>query len=71
MLGKTALFLLKAYQKYLRIIMPVACRFWPSCSEYTKQAVIKYGFFKGGFKGVKRLCKCHPFSSQAGYDPLK
>ncbi|MBU0503233.1 MAG: membrane protein insertion efficiency factor YidD [Candidatus Omnitrophica bacterium] len=71
MLRKIALTLLAIYQRYLRTTMPASCRFWPSCSEYTKQAFIKYGFFRGGLKGVKRLSRCHPFSPQAGYDPLE
>ena len=46
------------------------CKFDPSCSEYTKQAINKYGFFKGSFLGMKRILKCNPFS-YGGYDPLK
>lgn len=45
------------------------CRFFPSCSEYTFQAIRKYGFFKGAFWGIKRILRCHPYS-QGGYDPL-
>ncbi len=45
------------------------CRFYPTCSEYMKQSVIKYGTFKGGFMGIKRLLKCHPFGKY-GYDPV-
>lgn len=47
-----------------------ACRFTPTCSEYTKQAIIKYGVKKGLKLGIKRLLKCHPFGKY-GYDPLK
>ena len=47
----------------------VKCKFYPSCSEYMKQAILKYGCFKGCFKGIKRLLKCHPFA-KGGYDPL-
>jgi len=46
------------------------CKFYPTCSEYTKQAIEKYGAFKGVFYGVKRIIKCNPFS-KGGYDPLK
>jgi conserved hypothetical protein TIGR00278 len=46
------------------------CRFAPTCSEYTYQAVEKYGVAKGLFLGLKRIIRCHPFS-KGGYDPLK
>ncbi|MCD6194674.1 membrane protein insertion efficiency factor YidD [bacterium] len=46
-----------------------SCRFYPSCSEYSYQAIEKYGF-KGFFLGVKRVLRCHPFA-KGGYDPLK
>jgi len=45
------------------------CRFSPSCSEYTKQAIIKYGFLKGLGLGGRRILKCHPWHD-GGYDPL-
>ena len=45
------------------------CRFYPTCSEYAYQAIKKYGVFKGGAKGLKRLLRCHPWNS-GGYDPL-
>jgi putative membrane protein insertion efficiency factor len=46
------------------------CKFIPSCSEYTKEAIVKYGPFKGVFIGLKRISRCHPYS-KGGYDPLK
>lgn len=45
------------------------CRFYPSCSEYGIQAIERYGVIRGGYKSLKRLCKCHPWN-QGGYDPL-
>jgi len=45
------------------------CRFYPSCSQYTYQAVKKYGALKGVFKGVKRILRCHPFN-EGGFDPV-
>ena len=48
----------------------IHCKFYPTCSEYTKQAVEKYGVIKGGTKGIIRILKCNPFS-KGGYDPLK
>ena len=46
------------------------CRFTPTCSEYAKQAITKYGVLKGLFLSIKRILKCHPFGKY-GYDPLK
>lgn len=47
---------------------PPTCRFYPTCSEYTKEAIEVYGAFKGGYMGVKRILKCHPFH-EGGFDP--
>lgn len=49
--------------------MPV-CRFHPTCSEYTYEAIDRYGFFKGSFLGFKRILRCNPWS-KGGYDPVK
>lgn len=46
------------------------CRFTPTCSEYAKQVITKYGVLKGLFLSIKRILKCHPFGKY-GYDPLK
>jgi len=45
------------------------CRFYPTCSEYTYQAIDKYGLFHGLLKGAKRVLRCHPLN-QGGYDPI-
>lgn len=45
------------------------CRFTPTCSQYTKEAIDKYGSFKGTWMGIKRILKCHPFGKK-GYDPV-
>lgn len=70
---KILIWLIKGYQKWispgLRYI-GVQCKYYPSCSEYTKQAIEKYGCIKGIFLGIKRILKCNPFS-KGGYDPLK
>ncbi len=58
------------YQKLVSPILPNTCRFNPSCSEYSKQAILKYGVFYGIFLSFKRLVKCHPWGGH-GNDPLK
>ncbi|MDD5119751.1 MAG: membrane protein insertion efficiency factor YidD [Candidatus Omnitrophica bacterium] len=65
-----ALFLINIYQKFIRQLLPSCCRFEPSCSEFTKQAILKYGLMKGVCKGLSRIFRCHPFSGRSGYDPL-
>ena len=65
--------LIEWYQKHISIWLEsknVKCKFYPTCSEYTKQAIIKYGALKGSFLGLIRILKCNPFS-KGGYDPLK
>ncbi|MBI5144722.1 MAG: membrane protein insertion efficiency factor YidD [Candidatus Omnitrophica bacterium] len=70
MLEKFLLGLIQAYQNYLRGLLPASCRFQPSCSEYARQAIIKYGPFSGMWRLMKRILSCHPWSGQAGYDPV-
>lgn len=63
--------LISLYQKYIRIFLPHACRFWPTCSDYSREAILKYGFIKGGIKAVYRICLCQPFSGKSGFHPLQ
>ena len=65
---KIVLFLISIYQTISRHTPPV-CRFYPTCSEYTKQAIIKYGVLKGSWLGFKRILRCHP-KNEGGYDPV-
>ncbi len=58
---KAALLAIKIYQFVLSPIFGGQCRFYPSCSSYTREAISKYGVLKGSFLGIKRLLKCHPF----------
>ncbi len=67
---KILIFFIEKYQKYISPILGNNCKYYPTCSEYTKQAIEKYGAFKGIFYGIKRIIKCNPFS-KGGYDPLK
>ena len=68
MIKQFILFLIKIYQK-ISALTPPRCRFYPTCSEYTKQAIIRFGVFKGGILGIKRIVKCHPLN-EGGYDPV-
>ena len=61
------------YKKHISVWLEsknITCKYYPTCSEYTKQAIEKYGCLKGSFLGLKRILKCNPFS-KGGYDPLK
>lgn len=53
--------LIKFYQTFISVNLGENCRFWPSCSQYTMEAIEKYGLLKGSFLGLKRIFKCHPF----------
>ncbi|MBE9482564.1 MAG: membrane protein insertion efficiency factor YidD [Chloroflexi bacterium] len=64
-----ALKLIRLYQLTLSQVMPSSCRFTPTCSQYTYEAVSRYGFWKGIWLGVKRISRCHPFHP-GGYDPV-
>lgn len=66
------LFLLVLIRFYRYAISPLLgqrCRFYPSCSEYTAEAVEKYGALKGAYLGLKRLSHCHPWNA-GGFDPV-
>ncbi len=67
---KLEILLIRFYQKHITIHTPKACKFYPTCSEYVRQAVDKYGIIKGNFIGIKRILRCNPFS-KSGVDYLK
>ena len=66
---RLALGLIKLYQLTISQVMPPSCRFTPTCSHYTYEAISRFGAFKGVWLGIKRLARCHPFH-QSGYDPV-
>ena len=66
---KAALFLIKLYQNSISRLTPPSCRFTPTCSHYAYEAIERYGIFRGGWLGIKRVCRCHPFNP-GGYDPV-
>jgi putative membrane protein insertion efficiency factor len=62
--------LIRGYRRFISPMLPPSCRFTPSCSLYTLQAIEKYGLLKGSFLGARRVLRCHPFS-EGGFDPVK
>lgn len=70
MMKKFFIKLIEFYQKAISPWLGHNCKYYPTCSEYTKQAIEKYGAVKGTIKGIKRILRCNPFS-KGGYDPLK
>lgn len=70
---KVLISIINWYQKHISLWLTtknINCKFHPTCSEYTKQAIEKYGACKGTILGIKRILRCNPFS-KGGYDPLK
>lgn len=60
--------LIRLYQ-IMTFFVPAICRFEPSCSEYSRQAILKYGIFKGSWLMIRRISSCHPYNP-GGYDPV-
>lgn len=67
---KVMITVINFYQKNISRYTPKTCKYYPTCSEYTKQAVDKYGIIKGSILGIIRILKCNPFS-KGGIDKLK
>ncbi|GAB4135517.1 MAG: membrane protein insertion efficiency factor YidD [Ignavibacteriales bacterium] len=63
------LIFVKTYQIFISPLFPSSCRYTPTCSHYTFEALKKYGLFKGGWLGIKRISRCHPWGG-SGYDPV-
>jgi putative membrane protein insertion efficiency factor len=62
--------ILRLYKLAISPMLPSACRYYPSCSDYMRQAVEKYGPARGVWMGIKRIASCHPFH-QGGLDPVR
>jgi putative membrane protein insertion efficiency factor len=65
-----AIGLIRTYKLVISPLLPSACRFHPTCSEYMKDAIEKHGVWKGVGMGLRRLSRCHPFH-QGGFDPVR
>lgn len=63
------IWIIRLYQRFISPLKPRTCRFYPTCSHYSIQAISKYGAIKGGYKSIKRIFRCNPFN-KGGYDPL-
>jgi putative membrane protein insertion efficiency factor len=61
---------LTAYKRWISPLLPSACRYYPTCSEYMAEAVRKHGPLPGVWMGLKRLARCHPFHA-GGFDPVR
>lgn len=68
-LRKCARGLIVGYQRLISPVLPPVCRFYPSCSTYTEQAIAKHGLRAGLWLGIKRISRCHP-GCKGGYDPV-
>lgn len=66
--ARTLIGFVRLYQRYVSPLLGSNCRFLPSCSQYMVEAIQKYGAIRGTWKGLGRICRCHPLYP-GGYDP--
>jgi uncharacterized protein len=67
---RAALFVLRFYKAYLSILFAGSCRFQPTCSQYSYEAIERFGVARGAWLTIKRLARCQPLSRKFGYDPV-
>ena len=68
-MSKLFVWLILAYQKIISPLVGPSCRFYPTCSEYAKEAIKEYGILRGSWLTLKRISKCHPLGD-SGFDPV-
>lgn len=66
---RIALWLIRFYQSFVSPLLGSNCRYYPSCSQYTYEAIAKYGVARGGWMGLRRIGRCHPWHA-GGFDPV-
>lgn len=66
---RIAMWMIRGYQRAISPLLPPACRFVPTCSDYGYQAIEKYGIMRGGVMAIWRVLRCNPFG-KGGYDPV-
>ncbi len=66
---RALLALIRGYQRAISPLLPPSCRYAPTCSQYTLEAIARHGALRGGWLGLRRLGRCHP-GSAGGYDPV-
>ena len=69
MVKRLFLALIHLYQRFISPLLGSNCRYYPSCSHYTYEAIERYGVLRGGWMGVRRISRCHPFA-KGGFDPV-
>lgn len=69
MASRVLIFLIRGYQRWLSPLLPPSCRYTPTCSAYTLEAIQLFGAIRGSWMGFRRILRCHPWS-RGGYDPV-
>lgn len=67
---RPVIWLIKTYKRFVSPLFPPSCRFYPTCSQYTIEAIEKYGVLRGTLMGTWRILRCNPYS-KGGFDPVK
>jgi putative membrane protein insertion efficiency factor len=67
--ARLVLGLIAAYQRFISPLLGSRCRFYPTCSAYCHEAVTRFGLWRGGWLGLRRTARCHPFN-RGGFDPV-
>lgn len=69
LIGRLVLLLIRSYQLLISPLLGPRCRFYPTCSQYCREAVVRHGVLRGLYLGGRRICRCHPYHP-GGYDPV-